>query len=144
MNYLHFLWRIPTYFVGLVWFQDTIMQFQYVIANCTFFRGVFDRDGRTAGNSFDQNVADVVHFEFEAQTQGLDGSTGVWISERVVKSCHPYSKPVKAICTAIDSDHRCSGVGFGHSPVSLEHNDFGPDFVINAVPFINDFLDVIL
>ena len=43
----------------------------------------------------------------------------------------------------IDSVGR-PGIGFGHPPVPLQHNDFGPDLIVYALPFVQYLLDVFL
>ena len=45
---------------------------------------------------------------------------------------------------AVDCEHGGTDVSFGHSPVPLQDDDFGPDLVVNVLPFAQQFLDVVL
>jgi hypothetical protein len=66
------------------------------------------------------------------------------ISHRIIESGHTDPESVKSVIGAVDGQDRGSGVGLGHSPVSLKDNDLGPDLVIDIVPFGQDLFDVIL
>ena len=96
------------------------------------------------GNTFDQYVAYVVHFQFKSKTQSLNGGTGIRIPERIIESGHSDTKSIEAIRTSVHRNDWSSCVRFGYSAISFEYYDFGPDFVIDAVPFVDDFLNVIL
>ena len=73
-----------------------------------------------------------------------DSFLGADVSHGIVKARHSNPEAVEPFVSAIDSHHRCPGVGLGHSPVPLQHHDLGPDLVIDAFPFVSDFLDVVL
>ena len=51
---------------------------------------------------------------------------------------------VEAIVGAVDCEDRGPGVGLGHSPVPLQHDDLGPDLVIYTLPLVQHLLDVVL
>ena len=73
-----------------------------------------------------------------------DSFLGADISHGIVKPRHSNSEAVETFVSAIDSHNRCPGIGFGHSPVPLQHHDLGPDLVIDAFPLVSDFLNVVL
>ena len=56
-----------SYFIRLIWAENSIRQFEDVITDCAFLCCVFDRNCGTASDSFDQNVAHIVHFELATQ-----------------------------------------------------------------------------
>ena len=53
-------------------------------------------------------------------------------------------KAVEAVVASVDLDGDGAGVGLCHAPVALHHDELGPDFVVDLVPFIQHLLDVVL
>ena len=51
---------------------------------------------------------------------------------------------IKSFITAIYGENRCSCICLGHSAISFKYDDFGPDLIIYAFPFAQNFFDVIL
>ena len=52
------------------------------------------------------------------------------VSHRVVKSGQANPEPVEPIVRPVDCEDGSPGVGLGHSPVPLQHDDLGPDLVV--------------
>ena len=48
----------------------------------------------------------------------------------VVKPCQAYPEPIEAVIRTVDCQDRRPGVGLGHSSVSLQDDDLGPDLVV--------------
>lgn len=51
---------------------------------------------------------------------------------------------VETVIGIVDCQDWRAGIGFGHTPIALEHDDFGPDFVVDLIPFVEHFLNVFL
>lgn len=51
---------------------------------------------------------------------------------------------VETVIRIVDCQDWRAGIGFGHTPVALEHDDFGPDLVVDLIPFVEHFLNVFL
>ena len=66
------------------------------------------------------------------------------ISHWILESIDSNPESIKSILRPIDSEDRSSSISFGDPPIPLQHNDFGPDFIINVVPLLQDLGDVIL
>ena len=53
-------------------------------------------------------------------------------------------EPVESVVGAVDGEDGGAGVGLGHAPVPLQHDDLGPDLVVDRVPLAQDLVDVVL
>ena len=62
----------------------------------------------------------------------------------VVKPGQPDPEPVKAVIRAVHSEDGGAGVGLGHPSVPLQHDDLGPDLIVDTLPLVENLLDVIL
>lgn len=51
---------------------------------------------------------------------------------------------IETVITSVDLDRDGSSVRFGHATVTLHDNQFSPDLVVDLVPLIQHFLDVVL
>ena len=69
---------------------------------------------------------------------------GLVVPHGVVKPGQPDPEPVKAVIRAVHREDGGAGVGLGHPPVPLEHNDLGPDLIVDTLPLVENLLDVIL
>ena len=67
-----------------------------------------------------------------------------WVSHWIVKACKAYPEPVKTIVWSVNSEDRCPGIRLRHPAVSFKYDDLGPDFIVNGLPLIKHFLNVIL
>ena len=62
----------------------------------------------------------------------------------VVEARQPDPEPVEAVVRAVDGEHGRPGVGLGHAAVALEHDDLGPDFIVDTLPLGEHLLYVVL
>ena len=62
----------------------------------------------------------------------------------VVEARQPDPEPVEAVVRAVDGEHGRPGVGLGHAAVALQHDDLGPNLIVDTLPFVENLLDVIL
>lgn len=69
---------------------------------------------------------------------------GPEIAQGIIEAIQTDFIAVKSVPGAIDCDHRCSGVSFGHTAIPFHVNDFTPNLVIDLFPFIQNFFNVIL
>ena len=53
-------------------------------------------------------------------------------------------KSIKSLVTAIDGKNWSSGISFGHSSVSFQNDDFGPNLIVNAFPLAEHLFDMVL
>lgn len=53
-------------------------------------------------------------------------------------------KAIESVVASVDLNGYGAGVGLCHAPIALHDDELGPDFVVDLVPFIQHFLDVIL
>ena len=51
---------------------------------------------------------------------------------------------VESVVGAVDGEDGGARVGLGHAPVALQHDDLGPDLVVDRLPFVQHLLDVVL
>ena len=62
----------------------------------------------------------------------------------VVKPGQPDPEPVKAVIRAVHSEDGRAGICLGHPSVPLQHDNLGPDLIVDTLPFVENLLDVIL
>ena len=62
----------------------------------------------------------------------------------VVEARQPDPEPVEAVVRAVDGEHGRPGVGLGHAAVALEHDDLGPDLIVDTLPLGEHLLYVVL
>ena len=62
----------------------------------------------------------------------------------IFESRQSDSKTVEAVIGPVNGEDGGSGVGLGHPAVPLQDNDLGPDFIVDWLPLVEDFLYVIL
>ena len=68
----------------------------------------------------------------------------LWIAQRVIEAVHANSIAIKSIFATVDGENGRSGVGLGHAPVALHNDQFGPYFIVNLFPFVENFQYVVL
>lgn len=59
-----------------------------------------------------------------------------------LKKYLPHS--IEAIIGTIYRQDWCTRICFGHTTITFKYNDFGPYFVIDLIPFVENFLNVFL
>ena len=62
----------------------------------------------------------------------------------LIKPGNTNSEAIETLLTPIDSHNRSSGVGFGNAPIPLQNYHLCPDLVINAVPLVENLLNMVL
>ena len=97
-----------------------------------------------ARESLDQDVTTIVHLQFASFPNLFFKLLRLVVTQRVVKSIHSNSKSIKTFFWTIHRQDRGTGIGLGDPSVPLEHDNFGPYLVINAVPLGQDLNDMIL
>ena len=130
-------------FEGFVHLQQTVGQLQDVVAHRCLLGRVLHVDVGLA-HPLDQDVAAVVHLEFAARTNlGLELGHFM-IAHRILKSVDSNPETIKPVLRPTHGQHWRPGVGLGNPPVPLQHDHFGPNFIIDIVPFIQHLRNVIL
>ena len=128
---------------GFVHLQQTVGQLEDVVTDSRLLGRVLHVDVGLA-DPLDEDVAAVVHLEFTSRTNlGLELCNFV-IPHWILKSVDTNPETIKPILRPTHSQHGSSGVGLGNPPVPLQHDHFGPNFIIDIVPFIQDLRNVIL
>ena len=73
------------------------------------------------------------------QKGGIESSTedacSTW-EEEIKKDFYFVPKSIESVIASVDLDGDGASVSFGHAPVALHDNQFGPDLVVNLVPFV--------
>ena len=130
-------------FEGFVHLQQAVGQLEDVVTHSRLLGRVLHVDVGLA-DPLDQDVAAVVHLEFTSSTNlGLELCNFV-IPHRILESVDSNPETIKPILGSTHCQDGSSGVGLGDPPVPLQHDHFGPNFIIDIVPFIQDLRNVIL
>ena len=66
------------------------------------------------------------------------------VPHRILEPRQSNPEPVEALVRPVDCEDGGAGVGLGHPSVPLEDHNLGPDLIINAVPLVENLLEVIL
>ena len=69
---------------------------------------------------------------------------GLGVAHGVLEAREADPEPVESVVGAVDGEDGGAGVGLGHAPVPLQHDDLGPDLVVDRVPLAQDLVDVVL
>ena len=69
---------------------------------------------------------------------------GLCVAHGVLEAREADPEAVEAVVGAVDGEDGGAGVGLGHAPVALQHDDLGPDLVVDRVPLAEDLVDVVL
>ena len=69
---------------------------------------------------------------------------GLCVAHGVLEAREADPKAVEAVVGAVDGEDGGARVGLGHAPVALQHDDLGPDLVVDRLPFVQHLLDVVL
>ena len=130
-------------FEGFVHLQQSVGQLENVVTDRRLLGRVLHVDVGLA-HPLDQDVAAVVHLEFAARTNlGLELGHFM-IAHRILKSVDSNPETIKPVLRPTHGQHWRPGVGLGNPPVPLQHDHFGPNFIIDIVPFIQHLRNVIL
>ena len=68
----------------------------------------------------------------------------LWITQRVIETIHANAVAIKAVRRAVDGQNGSSSIGFGHTPIAFHTNQFGPYFIVDLLPLVEDFQYVVL
>ena len=69
---------------------------------------------------------------------------GLVVPKRVLEAVYTDPEPIESLLGPVDSEDGGPGVGLGYPPVPFEDDNLGPDLVVDAVPLVQNLLQVVL
>ncbi len=73
-----------------------------------------------------------------------DDLLGRGVPHGIVEAADADPEAVESVIGAVDGQHGRSGVRFGHATIPLQHDEFGPNLIVDRLPFAHHLLYVVL